>query len=221
MSRFVQLHCLWRALIAGCAFALLAAPSQAAQDTVLDTYLAGLTTWSAAYTQDTRDDNGKKVHSDSGRLTIVRPGKFRMESSLDASGAAAQLMVADGRNLWRLDRDLEQAEVRPLDEALAQSPAMLLAGGANMRATFDVSADGRRDGHEWVRVRPKQSQSDFHEAQFGFKSRELARIVIIDKLGQRTTLEFTGVRRNVPVDPKLTVFVLPEGVHLIGKQVAP
>jgi outer membrane lipoprotein carrier protein len=224
MNRFLQFPSAWRAWLAGCALAVLAAPAQAAQaaqDTVLDTYLAGLTTWSAEFTQDTRDEHGKEVQADRGRLTIVRPGKFRMETSLDAKGVAAQLMVADGRNLWRHDRDLAVVEVRPLGDALAQSPAMLLAGGANMRANFDVSADGRRDGHEWVKVKPKLSQSDFHEAQFGFKGRELARIVIIDKLGQRTTLDFTGVRRNVAVDPKLTEFVEPEGVDLIGKPVAP
>jgi outer membrane lipoprotein carrier protein len=217
----MQLRLTGRALLASCALVMLGARAHGAQDTALDTYLAGLTTWSAAFTQDVRDANGKVVDTDRGRLTIVRPGKFRLESSMDESGTAAQLMVADGRNLWTHDLDLDQATVRALDESLSQSPAMLLAGSASLRASFDVSADGRRDGLDWVKVKPKQSQSDFREAQFGFRNRELSRIAIIDKLGQRSTLSFTGVRRNVPVDPKLTEFVLPEGVDLIGKPVGP
>ncbi|HUG72835.1 MAG TPA: outer membrane lipoprotein chaperone LolA [Steroidobacteraceae bacterium] len=217
----MQLRLIRRALLASCVLVMLGARAQGAQDTALDTYLADLTTWSAAFTQDVRDANGKVVDTDRGRLTIVRPGKFRLESSLDESGTAAALMVADGRNLWTHDLDLDQATVRALDESLSQSPAMLLAGSASLRASFDVSADGRRDGLDWVKVKPKQSQSDFREAQFGFRNRELSRIVIFDKLGQRSTLSFTGVRRNVPVDPKLTEFVLPEGVDLIGKPVGP
>jgi outer membrane lipoprotein carrier protein len=120
-----------------------------------------------------------------------------------------------------LDRDLDQATVKPLSEALPQSPAMLLAGGAELRTGFSVQPNGRRDGLEWVRVLPRDAASDFREALFGFKGRELARLVIVDKLGQRSTLVFDGVRRNAPVEASLTEFVLPPGVDLIGKPVAP
>jgi outer membrane lipoprotein carrier protein len=151
----------------------------------------------------------------------VRPGKFRWESAPAGANDAAQLLVADGRNLWFLDRDLEQATVKPLAQALPQSPAMLLAGGADLRAAFDVQPSGKRDGLDWVRVLPKDAASDFREALFGFKGRELARLVIVDKLGQRSTLGFAGVKRNAPVAPALVQFVLPEGVDLIGTPVAP
>jgi outer membrane lipoprotein carrier protein len=222
MSRTMQSRPTWRALLAGCALVVFGAPVYGAgQETALDRYLAGLSTWSATFAQDTRDASGKEIGADSGKLIIVRPGKFRLESSLDDSGVAGQLMVADGRNLWRLDRDLEQATVRPLDESLSQSPAMLLAGSTSLRASFDVSADGRRDGLEWVNVKPKQAQSDFREAQFGFRNRQLVRIVTVDKMGQSSTLSFADVQRNVPINPKLTEFVLPEGVDLIGRPVPP
>ena len=56
------------------------------------------------------------------------PGKFRWESAPEGAEPGAQLLVADGRNLWFMDRDLQQATVRPLDQALPQSPALLLAG---------------------------------------------------------------------------------------------
>lgn len=193
----------------------------AAETTALDTYLADLSTWSATFTQKVRNARGEQVGSGSGRLIIVRPGKFRWESMLAGEEEPSQLMVADGRNLWFLDYDLEQATVRPLEEALSRSPAMLLAGGTGLRAEFEVAADGRRDGLEWVRVRPRRGESDFREALFGFRGRELAQLVIIDKLAQSTTLGFGEVRRNATLDPGLTSFVLPEGVDLIGAPVAP
>jgi outer membrane lipoprotein carrier protein len=213
--------CVMRRWLLGAGAALLALPLQAAESTALDAYLQGLTTWSAQFTQQTADERGKLQDSGAGRLIIVRPGKFRWEKSFARDEPPAELMIADGSNLWQLDYDLEQATVKPQGQVLAQSPAMLLAGGSDLRASFTVSADGRRDNHEWVKVQPKAAESDFREALFGFSGRELTRLVIIDKMGMRSTLSFTGVRRNAAVEPALLRFDLPDGVDLIGKPVQP
>jgi outer membrane lipoprotein carrier protein len=197
-------------------------PAATADSTILDRYLSSLSTWTADFSQTVIDSRGKQAGVGRGRLLIVRPGKFRWESSPQgASGEAAQLLIADGRNLWFYDRDLAQATVKAADKALPQSPAMLLAGGGNLRAAFSLQANGKRDGLEWVRVVPRDVQSDFREALFGFKLRELQRLVIVDKLGQRSTLNFSKVQRNGNVDPKLLSFTVPIGVDLIGTPVSP
>jgi outer membrane lipoprotein-sorting protein len=98
---------------------------------------------------------------------------------------------------------------------------MLLAGRAELRGAFNVQANGKRDGFDWVRVQPKDAASDFREALFGFKGTELSRFVVVDKLGQRTTLSFKDVKRNAPVNASAVEFKLPPGVDLIGKPVAP
>lgn len=209
-----------RVVLAALAVAVVV-PAGAAESTALDAYLQDLKTWSAKFSQDVRDARNERRGTGGGRLIIVRPGKFRWESGLSSASEPAQLMIADGKNLWFLDYDLEQATVKPLEEALPQSPAMLLAGGAGLRTAFKVSVDGRRDGFDWVRVEPTEAESDFSEALFGFRGRELARLVIVDKLGQRSTLSFSDVRRNAPVDPQLVQFKLPEGADLIGTPVKP
>jgi outer membrane lipoprotein carrier protein len=194
----------------------------AAETTALDLYLKGMTTWSADFVQTVIDGRGKQAGVGRGRLLIVRPGKFRWESSPQGVTAdAVQLLISDGRNLWFFDRDLEQATVKPLDQALPQSPAMLLAGGGNLRVSFGVQPNGKRDGLEWVRVLPRDTKSDFREALFGFKSKELQRLIIVDKLGQRSTLSFTKVLRNTTIDPALLKFAVPAGVDLIGTPLAP
>lgn len=188
----------------------------AASGNALERYLADLATWSADFRQIVVDARGRAVGDGEGRLLIVRPGRFRWESTPAGAEPGAQLLIADGRNLWFLDRDLQQATVRPLDEALPQSPAMLLAGGADLGAAFEQRVIGRRDGLDWVEVKPRDARSDFREASFAFQSGQLARMVIIDKLGQRSELRFTAVAKNRPVDPRLVTFELPEGVDLIG-----
>ena len=187
--------------------------------TPLDGYLAGLTTWSADFTQSVTDARGRQSDAGQGTLTIMRPGRFRWEYAPAGAAPGAQLMVADGRDLWSHDRDLDQATRRPLKDALQQAPVMLLAGDVSLQASYNIQPNGKRNGLEWARVIPKDKQSDVREALFGFKGRELARLEIVDKLGQRSTLVFSNVKRNAAVDPKLMQFTLPPGVDLIGEPV--
>ncbi len=189
--------------------------------TPLDRYLDGLNTWSAQFQQTVNDAHGRRVGEGSGRFLVVRPGRFRWESAPAGASGAAQLLVADGRNLWFYDRDLEQATVKPLQQAMPQSPAMLLAGGAGLNEAFDVRAEGRHDDLDWVIVLPKDKGSDFRQARFGFRDRELVRLEIVDKLGQRSNLQFTNVQRNLAVDPAEVRFEPPAGTDVIGKPLPP
>src|SRR6187551_3939914 len=105
------------AAVLGAALLSVCTPAlPAAAATALDGYLEGLKTWSAGFTQTVVDARGKQVNSGSGRLLVVRPGRFRWESAPEGAAEAAQLLVADGRNLWFLDRDLDQATVKPLKD---------------------------------------------------------------------------------------------------------
>jgi outer membrane lipoprotein carrier protein len=212
----------WRLLLA-CLALMIWPASQAAESTptALDSYLAGLNTWQASFTQAVLDARGKHVGEGRGRLIIVRPGKFRWESAPDGAADAVQLLIADGRNLWFYDRDLDQATVKPQQQALPQSPAMLLAGGEDLRKAFRVKADGRRDGLDWVLAQPNDAQSDFREARFGFRGSELQRLTVIDKLGQRSTLTFADVKRNAAIDAALVTFTVPKGADLIGQPLTP
>ena len=207
-----------RALVVAVLLAIAALPLLAAAPAgnALEGYLADLSTWSADFRQIVVDARGREIGEGQGRLIIVRPGRFRWESTPAGAEPGAQLLIADGRNLWFLDRDLQQATVKPLDGALPQSPAMLLAGGAELGAAFEQRVLGKRAGFDWVEVKPRDARSDFREASFAFQSGQLARMVIIDKLGQRSELRFTGVAKNRPVDPLLVTFELPDGVDLIG-----
>ena len=189
--------------------------------TPLDRYLDGLSTWSAQFQQTVTDARGRKVGEGSGRFLVVRPGRFRWESAPAGVVGAAQLLVADGRNLWFYDRDLEQATVKPLQQAMPQSPAMLLAGGTGLNEAFDVRSDGRHADLDWVIVQPRDKTADFREARFGFRDRELVRLEIVDKLGQRSSLLFTNVQRNPVVDPDEVRFQPPIGTDVIGKPLPP
>jgi len=194
---------------------LLTLSAQAGAQTPLDNYLAQLKTMRAEFSQEVTDSKGRQVQNAAGKLTIVRPGRFRWELT-PGGGASPQLMVADGRNLWFYDRDLEQVSVKPASAALTATPAGLLAGEGDVRQWFSVAAAGKRDGLDWVKVVPKQDDADIREAQLAFDKLELRRMILKDKLGQTVRLDFLTSERNPAVPDADVEFSPPAGADVIG-----
>ena len=191
--------------------------SGAAQaQTQLDSYLEHLKTLRTEFSQVVTDSKGRQVQDAKGKLVIVRPGRFRWELTPSGAGSSPQLMVADGKNLWFYDRDLEQVSVKPASSALTATPAGLLSGEGNIRELFTVSPAGRKDGLDWVLVTPKGDDADFREARLAFVKSELKRMVLKDKLGQTVQLEFLSSQRNVAVEDSEVSFTPPAGADVIG-----
>ena len=186
-----------------------------AGNTPLDTYLAQLKTLRASFEQSVTDGRGETVQRATGKFVILRPGRFRWEVTQDG-GAAAQLMIADGKNLWFYDADLEQVSVKSAAAALPATPASLLSGDGNIRDLFRVSSGGKRDGFDWVVVTPKGSDADFREARLGFGGGELKGMVLKDKLGQTVRLQFLSSERNAAVSESEVKFTPPAGADVIG-----
>ena len=196
---------------------MLASVAQA--QTPLDSYLAHLKTLRAEFAQTVTDGKGRQVQKAQGTLIIVRPGRFRWELTPD--GGTPQLMVADGKNLWFYDRDLDQVSVKPATIALTATPAGLLSGEGNIRELFTVAPAGRKEGFDWVLVTPKESDADFREARLAFgtgqrQEGELRRMVLKDKLGQTVRLDFFTSERNPPVAEAEVNFTPPAGADVIG-----
>ena len=175
-------------------------------------YLAGLKTWSADFSQEIDDANGKVLRSASGHLYLRRPGKFRW----DYTAPSKQIILADGKQLWFYDEDLQQANVRNMDSTLASTPAVLLAGGATVSSQFNITALPASGGFEWFQLIPKHPTSDFQAIRIAFANGELMRMLFADKLNQVTRLAFSNPKRNVVLAPDLFVFTPPPGVDVIG-----
>jgi outer membrane lipoprotein carrier protein len=189
--------------------------------TPLDSYLDEMKTMRATFLQTLADAHGKEIDRSTGTLIVARPGKFSWEihpqaGSAGAGAGAGQLMVADGRNLWFLDRDLQQVTVKPADAALSATPAMLLSGTVDARKNFKITPAPKRDGLDWVMVEPHGSEADFRRALLGFEGKDLKRMILEDKLGQTATVLFDHVERNGPVTPEEVSFTPPPGVDVIG-----
>ncbi len=201
------------AVVTAALFGVSAAYAQAV--TALDRYLDGLSSWQAEFAQTVVDSRGKQRVAETGRFIVRRPGQFRWETGSGPS----QTMVADGRNLWFYDRDLEQVTVKPARSALTVTPAMLLVGGINLRDHFEITNLPKSMGLEWVAVKPRGADAEFRSARLGFVGNDLRRMEIEDKLGQKTALVFSKTQRNATLAADTFVFQSPPGADLIGTPV--
>jgi len=204
-----------RRVVAACAALVL--PMASAGATALDTFLGGLSTWTATFSQSVTDTQGKVSARGTGQLILVRPGRFRWEFTPAGAGEGGQLLVADGRNLWFLDRDLDQVTVKPIDQALSQTPAMLLAGSVTrLEDSFVIQTLPRAGGLDWVKLAPRGAEADFRTARLGFAGAQLRQMVLEDKLGQVVAIRFEGGVRNASVEAGKTQFTPSAGVNVIG-----
>jgi len=179
----------------------------------VDRYLSGLASWSADFTQTIDDGHGNITRSAAGKLYLQKPGKFRW----DYSQPSEQLILADGKQIWFYDKDLQQANVREMDAALSNTPAVLLSGGGSVSSQFDVTALPQEGGLEWYQLIPKRPETDFQLVRIGFNKGQLASMFLADKLNQITQLTFTHPTRNARFAADLFRFVPPPGVDVIGR----
>jgi outer membrane lipoprotein carrier protein len=201
---------LFAVLLPGIAGADAAADERAAER--LEIALHGLSGLRAEFRQTVTDAQGQPVESASGTVSLARPGRFRWDYRVPA-----QLIVSDGTTVWFHDVDLAQVTIRPAAETLAGTPAMLLAGTGDLRAEFNVAAGGEADRLVWTRLTPKSAEADFRELRVGLAGDALREMILVDRLGQTTRIDFDHVERNPHFDASTFRFTPPPGVDVVGR----
>jgi chaperone LolA len=191
----------------------LSAPSaDVAATRRVENFLGELKSLRAEFRQTVTDVHGRILERAEGTVALARPGRFRWDYRVPE-----QVIVSDGVTIWLYDVLLEQVTVRPADEALAGTPAMLLAGGSDLSEEFEITDGGVQDELNWSRLTPRRSDGDFREVRLGFAGSALRHMTFLDRLGQTTELDLLQVERNPSFDSSLFKFEPPPGVDVVGR----
>ena len=182
---------------------------------LLDRFLDETRTLRAEFTQELLDGGGNLIEEASGTFSLKRPNRFLWSYSEPFE----QLVVADAENLWIHDVELEQVTVSPLAGAIASSPAMLLSGDGRIRDGFEVVETSRDGGIAWISLAPRERGVDFRSVRVGLDDGELFALVLIDALGQVTSIQFRNVLVNPDIEDEFFDFEPPEGADVIGEPV--
>lgn len=188
----------------------LASPVLAAGGS-LQSRFAGLDGFSAEFTQRLYDADQQLQEESHGVLHLQRPDRFRLEYR----DPYYQLYVADGRHLYFYDKDLEQVTMRPQQDALDNSPAMVLSNPARLDRIYRSAGPEARDGLDWYELTPHRPGGSFERIDLAFQGRTLRIMELQDSFGQTTRLEFRNFLRNPDFDPELFRFTPPPGVDVI------
>ncbi|MEX2495347.1 MAG: outer membrane lipoprotein chaperone LolA [Woeseia sp.] len=183
---------------------------------LLEEFLRGVQTMSGRFEQSLVDANDDTVESSSGRFDIRRPGQLRWRYDEPYE----QVLVADGVNVWSYDVDLAQVTVKPQAEVLSSTPALLLGGSSDVLEDFEYAGSSRHRETDWVRLLPKDPDSNFESVEFGFNDRKLTRMIFSDNLDQTTLVALFDVVLNEPIDPQTFHFSPPEGVDVVGTPIS-
>jgi outer membrane lipoprotein carrier protein len=161
-----------------------------------------------------------------GQFAFARPNRFRF----DYQKPYAQTIVADGQTLWFYDHDLEQVTTSPQAQALQNTPAALLT---NARSVADLEKQftlknlpavsalpvTAAAGLLWVEALPKTAGSTIISIKIGLASPQqgagvtLKMLDVQDSLGQRSVMEFAGMKASAPAS--IFQFKPPAGVAVL------
>ena len=126
--------------------------------------------------------------------------------------------MADGTHVWVYEPDLQQATKRPQGAEEQNSPLAALIDPAKLERNYTVTEAGNSAGLEWLQLTPRNAEEGgFRSAKLGFGSGGLQKMTVIDALGQRTEIAFSGWKRNPGFKAGTFRYVPAKGVDVVGE----
>lgn len=197
-----------------CCTTLMAQADSAVMEN-LDRLLSRWKTLSADFTQQSIGPDGEVQETYKGHIYLNKPNRLRWI----ISEPEKQLVVADGKNIWIFDEELEQVTVQPLTKQLSETPALFLSGEfKSISEGFNVEALKSSAERSQFRVTPKKEDTLLEYIVLTFdKNDRLIGMQLKDVFGQTTDLTFSRIEINPSLDPSLFVFIPAKGVDVVGE----
>ena len=168
-------------------------------------------TLTARFSQLTLDGGGTQLQETAGEMAVQRPGLFFWKT--DAPNE--QTIVSDGQKVTLWDPDLEQVTIKKLDPRLNQTPALLLSGDVSkISDSFEITSKQTSNVIEFT-LKPKSKDTLFDSLHLSFGNGVINNMRLIDSVGQRTDILFSGVKANEPVAASKFKFDIPKGADVI------
>ena len=156
---------------------------------------------------------GAPARTRSGTLYLAKPGRMRWEFE----SPEKELLVSDGTTVFSYDPGLNQVVETPLKQAL-QAPGatefLLGAGDVVRDFTGTLGATGA-DGLLHLTLTPRRG-GDTTELTLDPNSYDIRALQITDQLGNVTSIAFSDLKKNTPIEETLFKFSPPPGADIVG-----
>lgn len=178
----------------------------------LSQQLGRQTNIAADFVQYVLDASGSRLQETHGHMVLAQPNQFWWQTA----DPFAQLLVSNGTSLWVYDEDLEQVTVQTLDPRTTSTPALLLSGNVvDIAAEFEVEMNRGDQGLVFYRLTPKDPESLYQTLRLNFKDNQLFEMQLEDTMYQKTSLSFSNLVVNPPIEADFFEFVIPDNTDVI------
>ncbi len=193
--------------------ALLASPVVADNpEARLQKALRNMDNVSAEFKQTLRDEDKQVVAQSFGTVALQRPGKFAWIYTRPFE----QRIIADGKELWIYDVELDQVTVKPMDAGLSSAPIMILMKQADVGEQFTINEVGQRKYLYWIELVPRAGDLEYTHIYLGLEDDRVRAMELRDRFGQSTQIVFDNLRVGVVHNPETFRFEPPPGVDVYG-----
>ena len=174
---------------------------------LLKARLSGLKSFTAAFSQTVKDEQGTAVHEAQGDITMTRPNKLRWETTMPDETS----LIADGESVWHVDFFVEQVTVMSQQQAIENNPMVLLT--SNSEAIWQQYSITKVDDNAF-NVSPTSGNGQIRTLTVQFDEAGLAGLVMLDSQQQQSVIQFTGRKFNAVISPEQFTVAVPDGFML-------
>ncbi len=172
--------------------------------------LSSINTMRADFEQISYTEKNNIHQKKQGYLIAKRPGNILWVTK----SPLEQHIIADNKNIWIYDPDLEQATVSKFSQDLIRNPAILFIGSIeNAELSYDINCTGI--GPIDFVLTPINTNSLYEKIELSFENKVPLSIKLWDSLGYRSEIYLIKTQLNRVVENKNFQFDLPEGVDVI------
>lgn len=192
---------------------LLAEDTKITAEQVLDKVRKDLNGLEANFIQYETDVNGNKSEDSTGKVWLSAPNQFKWEYKKPIP----QLIIADGKQVWVYDEDLEQVTIKHQNSQ--QNPIYILLNKEQTQQHYTTSLikklEGQNNSVQWIQMLPKKPNDDIKVVWLGIENNNLVSLKLQNQLDNLVVFEFLNVKRNPQLKDGFFNFVVPKGVEVL------
>lgn len=169
--------------------------------------LSAFEQFSADFSQQVFDESGDPMQSAEGSMQLARPDRFRWHTATPDES----LIVSNGTDVWIYDPFVEQVSIVPLEQAVQNTPFLLISGSDDSRwQQYRIT----RKGADYV-VTSKDPGELIQEFSLRFDhANRIERFTVLESGGQRSEFSLRNINTAPATAADSFQFTPPAGVMI-------
>ena len=159
---------------------------------------------------------GRPRQSESGTLTLRKPGRMRW----DYTAPAGKLFVSDGKNVWLYTPDGKRVEKAPLKQSEdMRAPLAFLLGKLDFQKEFrEIEMKPEGSGY-LITAKAKSDKLPYEDIRMtATQDYTITNLVVTGQDQSILAFAFDSEKRNPQVNDAMFKFVMPPGATIVNQE---